>query len=45
MATQQRFSPAVRERAVRLVQGQRADYETQWAAITSMASKIGLRAS
>jgi len=41
MAKQQRFSPEVRERAVRLVQEHRADYDTQWEAITSIASKIG----
>lgn len=36
-----RFSPEVRERAVRLVREHQGDYETQWAAITSIASKIG----
>ena len=41
MTKQQRFSPEVRERAVRLVQEHRADYDTQWEAITSIASKIG----
>ena len=41
MTKQQRFSPGVRERAVRLVQEHRADYDTQWEAITSIASKIG----
>jgi len=40
MAKRTRFSPEVRERAVRLVQEHRADYETQWGAITSIASKI-----
>jgi len=40
MAKRTRFSPEVRERAVRLVQEHRSDYETQWGAITSIASKI-----
>lgn len=44
MAKQQRFSPEVRERAVRLVREHQSDYETQWAAITSIASKIGCAA-
>ncbi|MEP6496099.1 MAG: transposase [bacterium] len=34
---QSRFSPEVRERAVRLVQ----DHGSQWAAIRSIAEKIG----
>ncbi len=37
----QPFSPEVRERAVRLVQEQRGAHETQWAAIRSIAEKIG----
>src|SRR4051812_21973822 len=44
MAKQTRFSPEVRERAVRLVQEHRSDYETPWAAITSIASTIGCAA-
>jgi transposase len=35
-----RFSPEVRERAVRLVQEHQGEYPTAWAAITSIASKI-----
>ena len=35
------FSPEVRERAVRLVQEQQGSHETQWAAIRSIADKIG----
>ena len=41
MTKARRFSPEVRERAVRLVQDHQKDYDSQWAAITSIASKIG----
>lgn len=41
MTKSRRFSPEVRERAVRLVREHQGDYDTQWAAITSIASKIG----
>ena len=44
MAKQQRFSPEIRERAVRLVREHQREYATQWAAITSIASKIGCAA-
>ena len=36
-----KFSPEVRERAVRMVQEHRAEYPSQWAAIESIAGKIG----
>lgn len=36
-----KFSPEVRERAVRMVQEHRKDYPSQWAAIESIAPKIG----
>ena len=36
-----KFSPEVRERAVRLVQEHRADYPSLWAAVASIAPKIG----
>lgn len=36
-----RFSPEVRERAVRLVFAHQAEYPSQWAAIVSIAGKIG----
>jgi transposase-like protein len=39
--TSQRFSPEVRERAVRMVFDHAGDYPSQWAAITSIAAKIG----
>jgi len=35
------FSPEVRERAVRLVREQEDAYATEWAAIRSIAEKIG----
>jgi transposase len=41
MTNRRRFSPEVRERAVRLVREHQGEYATQWAAITSIASKIG----
>jgi len=44
MTKARRFSPEVRERAVRLVREHQAEYATQWAAITSIASKIGCAA-
>ena len=44
MAKLKQFSPEVRERAVRLVQEHRAEYETQWTAIRSIAEKIGCSA-
>jgi len=39
--TTNKFSPEVRERAVRIVGEHRADYATEWAAMTSIAGKIG----
>ena len=36
-----RFSPEVRERAVRLVHDHRGEYASLWAAIKSIAPKIG----
>ena len=40
----QKYSPEVRERAVRMVFEHQAEYESQWAAINSIASKIGCTA-
>jgi transposase-like protein len=39
-----KFSPEVRERAVRMVVEHRGDYASEWAAISSIASKIGCTA-
>jgi len=36
-----KFSPEVRERAVRLVQEHRGEYSSLWSAIESIAPKIG----
>ena len=36
-----KFSPEVRERAVRMVQEHRGEYASLWAAIESIAPKIG----
>ena len=39
-----RYSPEVRERTVRLVQEHRHEHESQWAAIRSIALKVGCTA-
>jgi len=39
-----RFSPEVRERAVRMVVESTGEHESQWAAIVSIAAKIGCTA-
>lgn len=44
MAKTTRYSPEVRERAVRLVFEHERDYPSQWGAISSIASKIGCTA-
>lgn len=41
MTNQTKFSPEVRERAVRLVLEHRDDYPSMWAAAQSIAPKIG----
>ena len=44
MNTQKRYSPEVRERAVRMVFEHQSDHDSQWAAMESIASKIGCTA-
>ena len=39
-----RYPVEVRERAVRLVMEHRGEYQTEWAAITSIAQKCGMTA-
>ena len=39
--TTNKFSPEVRERAVRMVGKHRSDYASDWSARTSIAGKIG----
>lgn len=41
MGKQDRYSSEVRARAVRLVQEHQSEYASQWAAIGSIATKIG----
>ncbi len=41
MKKQTRYSPEVRERAVRLVHEHQKDYASQWSAMLSIAPKIG----
>jgi transposase len=44
MARPTKFSPEVRTRAVRMVTEHEAAHDSQWAAITSIAEKIGCTA-
>ena len=43
-ATTNKFSPEVRERAVRMVLEHAGEYPTRWAAVVSIAAKIGCAA-
>mgnify|MGYP003416370541 CR=1 FL=1 len=45
MTKTNKFSPEVRERAVRMVQEHRGEYPSLWAAIESIAPKIGCSVS
>jgi len=42
MARNTRYSPEVRERAVRMVLEHRQDYASEWATMTSVADKLGM---
>ena len=44
MGRPSRYSPELRERAIRLVQEQAAEHPSQWAAIESIATKVGCTA-
>ncbi len=44
MKTSTNYSPEVRERAVHLVREHQSEYPSQWAAIQSIAAKIGCTA-
>jgi transposase len=44
MSTSKRYPAEVRERAVRLVVEHRGEYESEWAAISSIAQKCGMTA-
>ena len=43
--TSAKFSAEVRERAVRMVREHRSEHTSQWAAMVSIAAKIGCTAS
>lgn len=41
MGRKSKYPPEVRDRAIRLVREQQPNYESEWAAISSIANKIG----
>ena len=43
MGRSNRYAPEVRDRAVRLVSAQRNEYDSEWAAICSIAASSGVR--
>ena len=44
MSKQNRYSPEVRERAVRMVLDHQSEYASQWQAVVSIAAKFGCTA-
>jgi transposase len=44
MSDKRRYSPEVRERAIRMVREQRDHFNSEWAAIRSIAEKFGCKA-
>jgi len=44
MNTQVRYSPEFRERAVRMLLDHQGEYDSQWAALNSIAGKVGCTA-
>jgi transposase-like protein len=44
MKTTNKYSPEIRERGIRMVYDHQDEYESQWAAIRSIASKLGCSA-
>ncbi len=44
MGHRNRYSPEIKERAVRMVLDHESDYDSRWAAVRSIASKVGCSA-